>query len=168
MRPCYDQAFTAMSHPPDTVCGVWQFGMVAGQLVVQLPVVVVLVVALVLVAGRRRSIGSRRAHLAIAGLIAIAVDVVLSMAWSVLVPTLVTEFGLRITRVGLFSAVAGFALAAIMAGGIGLLIAAVITAPGPAGSGVPAPFSAAPGYGVPGQARPNRAASPADPQSPGG
>ncbi len=89
-----------MSHPSDTVCAVWQLGTAAGHLLVQLPVLAVLVTGLVLVSRRRARIGSRRAGLALAGLATLALGVMLATLWSVLLPTLITEFDLSPTQMG--------------------------------------------------------------------
>jgi hypothetical protein len=102
--------------------------MAAGQLLVQLPLLAVLVTGLALVAGRRRRIGARRATLALAGLGALALTLFLSVLTSVLVPTLVTEFDVRATQIGVFSAISALAMSALTAAGVALLLAAILSA----------------------------------------
>lgn len=124
-----------LSHRNGTVGGVWRLGVLAGQFVVQLPVLAVLITSFVLVSSRRGRIGARRAGLARAGLGLLALDAVLSMLWPVALQSLITGRGIEYTRIGIVSGIVGFLLTALVAAGIALLVAAVLAPGQPAGNG---------------------------------
>ena len=115
------------SHPFGTVSGVWQFGVAAGQLIVQLPMLVVLLASFIVVSTRRQAIGGRRATLALAGLVVLVADVVLSTIWAFMLPTLVGRGSFQMSQIGVISSVVGFVFAAMLATGVGLLVAALVT-----------------------------------------
>jgi hypothetical protein len=61
------------------VGSLWQ---ILSQLIVQLPVIGVLVAGFALIPSRRARIGARRANLAMAGLLALVLEIAVSIAWS--------------------------------------------------------------------------------------
>ena len=97
----------------------------------------VLVTGIVLVLRGRGRIGARRAAFVLAGLAALALDLVLSTAWLVVAPTLITQLDVRASAFGVYYAVINFFLAALTAAGVGLLVAAALTTGRPPGGPEP-------------------------------
>jgi hypothetical protein len=115
-------------------------GYFLSNLVGHLPLLAVLAAGFVLVSARRRSVGARSAGLARAGLAALAVTVVLQIAWAMTIPALMDGLD-STTRFGIASFVIGMFLAVFFAAGVALILAALLTRT-PAG---PLPFG--PGEG---------------------
>jgi hypothetical protein len=124
-----------MSHPAVTVCGVYSVVSFFGVLVVQLPVLAVLVLGLILLSTPGRRLPPRSLLLARTGLGVMLAECIASTAWTLLLPQLLmrAEFGSGFVHsFGYASAVAGFLLAVLFAVGVGLLVAALLSARDPA------------------------------------
>ncbi|MFI5889055.1 hypothetical protein ACIA5D_02930 [Actinoplanes sp. NPDC051513] len=138
-------------------------GLFFGVFVVQLPVLAVLVVGLILLATQGARLPRRSLQLARAGLVVMLAESFGSIAWSVLLPQIISRLDYEVgwTRTyGLISAGVGLVLALLFATGIGLLIGAVLAArqPGPppfGQSGSPPPSWAPPGSLPPGSVPPS-------------
>jgi hypothetical protein len=120
-----------MSHPTGTVGRVISLGLFFGVFVVQLPVLAVLVVGLVLLTTQGARLPRRSLQLGRAGLVVMLAESLGSMAWSVLLPQIISgldhEVGWARTY-GLINAAVGLVLALLFAAGIGLLIGALLAA----------------------------------------
>jgi hypothetical protein len=156
-----------MSYRPATVGRVGPLITLFSNLVLSLPTLAVLVVGLVLVSGRGR-LPARSAVLARSGLLLMVLREVLSLTWSVLFPHLLLRRGygdgtLNIRTIGYLNAGISFALGAVFAVGLALLIAGLVTGrrtpdrpahdhPAPNAAPYPAPYPApdAAPYGAPG------------------
>ncbi|GAA0794892.1 hypothetical protein Sya03_33600 [Spirilliplanes yamanashiensis] len=104
-----------------------QFGMLAGQLVVNLPLVAVLVAGVVLLATRRAALPRRAVTFGVAGLGVLGAGVLANLLWSVAFPALITSDVVEVRSFGYLSAVAGFVLTAVQAAGVALLVAAAVS-----------------------------------------
>jgi hypothetical protein len=114
------------------------------QLIVQLPVIGVLVAGFALIPSRRGRIGARRANLAMAGLLVLALEFVVSIAWSGLGTLLIMNRTIETSHFGVLASVLGFFLAVLTATAVALLLAAAVSsAPHPSGPPPPAPFEPA-------------------------
>lgn len=119
-------------------------GLVFGQLIVQLPVIGVLVAGLALIPGRRARIGPRRANLAMAGLLVLALEMVAGLLWSGLGTLLIANRTIDLSRFGVLASMIGFFLAVLTATGVALLLAAAMSAaPHPSGPLPPQPYEPA-------------------------
>jgi hypothetical protein len=124
-------------------------GILFSSTVGHLPMLAVLIVGFVLLAARGRQLGTRSVLFARLGLGMLALSSVLGIAWTMLIPTLyssldysMARYHLLITGIGLFTSL-------LSAGGIGLLIAALVSrGPGPAFADGP-PAGGQPGGGEP-------------------
>jgi hypothetical protein len=128
-------------------------GALLGSFVIQLPVLAVLVTGLVLLGGRGRQLPGRGAALARAGLLVILAEAALGMLWSALLPFYLSRLsvggGSVVRTVGLVNASAQFLLGALLAVGLGLLVAALRSGRQPAPPGLaaaPFPPGAAPSH----------------------
>jgi hypothetical protein len=131
-----------MSHPTGTVGGVITVGTFLGIFATRLPVLAVLVIGFILLAGAGGRLPPRSVLLARAGLAVIVAQTLAAMAWSALLPQLLAwmDYGRGSFRsYSIANGILAFVLAVMMAVGIGLLLAALLTMrqPGPA----PAPYS---------------------------
>ena len=138
-----------MSHPACTFGGVISLGLFFGVFVVQLPVLAVLVVGLALLTTQGARLPRRSLQLGRAGLAVMLAESLGSIAWSVLLPQIISQLDYQVgwTRTyGLISAAVGLVLALLFATGIGLLIGAVLAArqPGPPPFGQPGPVPPGP------------------------
>jgi hypothetical protein len=120
-----------MSYRPATVGRVGPLITLFSNLVLSLPTLAVLVVGLILVSGRGR-LPARSAMLARSGLLLMVLREVLSVTWSVLFPHLLLRRGygggtLNIRTTGYLNAGISFALGAVFAVGLALLIAGLVT-----------------------------------------
>ena len=104
-----------------------EFGMLAGQLVINLPLAAVLVAGLVVLLMRRATLPRRAVTCGVAGLAVLAAAVLGGVLWSLAFPALVTSDVVEIRSFGFLSAVVGFVLAAVQAAGVALLVAAALT-----------------------------------------
>jgi hypothetical protein len=104
----------------------FEFGVLVGQIIVQLPTLLVLVAGLVLLATRRGGL-RRSAGLAIAGCVLLLVGTVAGATWGVSIPVLVDEGTISVQEIGAISVGVGLLLSLIHAGGLALLIVAVLT-----------------------------------------
>jgi hypothetical protein len=102
-------------------------GTVVGQLVVQLPVVLVLVVGLILVAVRGRRLSGRARSLGFAGIGLLLLGALMSAAWSIAIPSIVLDNHLTSREYGPLSAGVGTLLGIWHAAGLALLIGAVVS-----------------------------------------
>ena len=139
-----------MSHPTGTVCGVISLGAFFGNFAVQLPVLGVLVVGLILLAGPGRRLPRRSLLLARAGLAAMLAEAVARIAWAALLPQLLAQFDYDrgfLHTYTIATLIVGFVLSLLFAVGVGLLIGAVLTAGQPGSPpGYPPPGSFPPGH----------------------
>ena len=111
----------------------WQ---ILSQLIVQLPVIGVLVAGFALIPSRRGRIGARRANLAMAGLLALVLEIVISIAWSGLGTLLIMNRTIETSHFGVLASVIGFFLAVLTATAVALLLAAAVGS-APLHSGAP-------------------------------
>lgn len=148
-----------MSHPADTVCGVYSLASFFGIFLVQLPILAVLVLGLILLSTPGRRLPPRSLLLARAGLCAMLAECIGSMAWTLILPQVFMrasyEGGL-VRNFGIASALVGFLLAVLFATGVGLLVAALLSARDPAPpAAYPAPGPVPPGSFPPGSFPPS-------------
>jgi hypothetical protein len=128
----------AMSYPPTTFSGVGALGFALTQLIYQLPMLVVLVIGFALIPGRRARIGARRANLATAGLLVLALEMLIGIMWSSLGTLLIMDRNISMSNFRVLAPTISFFLAVLTATAVALLLAAVV-APGPdAAAAVPA------------------------------
>ncbi|HET6530167.1 MAG TPA: hypothetical protein VFH03_06065 [Actinoplanes sp.] len=107
----------------------WQLNAVVYQLLYQLPLLLVVITGLILVGARWQRLGRRRAALALTGLIALALDVILSTLWSVFHLSVVSPHDFSESRYVTVVTVVVVLLAALTAVGVALLVAAVVAGP---------------------------------------
>lgn len=126
----------------------------ATQLVVQSPMMLVLLAGLVLVVVRRRNRPGRPFSLAVAGIGMLLIGTLMTSAWQIAVPWIITDRHLSASQFGPISIGVGALLGVWHAGGIGLLLGAAVSrgrtataAPTPP---APAPASAPPAGFAPG------------------
>jgi hypothetical protein len=146
-----------MSHPVDTVGGVYAIPVFLGNFVVQLPVMLTLVVGLIVLASPGRRLPPRSLLLARAGLGLLLAEAIASLGWSTWLPQVITWAGPGgdvMRNVGLLSAVVSFLLAILFAAGLGLLVAALVAARDPAPPSYPPPGGGPPNAGPPGAGPP--------------
>jgi hypothetical protein len=110
---------------------------VAIQFVAQLPMVIVLVVGLVLVVTRRRTLGDRAGAMALTGCVVLLVGSFADVVWIATFPWMMDEYDLDTRDFGLMASALGLALTLIHATGLALIIAAVLSGRRPA---APPPF----------------------------
>ena len=115
-----------MSHPPVTVTAM-NVGYLFSTFLGHLPVLAVLVAGFVLVATRRARIGARSALLAQLGLGVLVLSQLLQVLWSLAFPSLLSALDYSSSRYSVLTIVVGLILSLTFAGGIGLLVAAVVT-----------------------------------------
>ncbi|PRY31388.1 hypothetical protein CLV70_103274 [Pseudosporangium ferrugineum] len=165
-----------MSHPWVTVSAMTVGYLLSGVLI-HLPVLAVLIAGFIVVASRRARLGPRSTMLARLGLGILAACQVLEVVWLVVLPQLISSFDYRATTYGVLSLIVGILLSLLLAAGLGLLIAAVVTR-APSGDGPfggspyePAPFRPGehPTFQPPGQPAFQQPGQPAfqQPQQPG-
>ena len=112
-----------------------------GQLLFQLPVAAVLVTGFALISGRRARIGARRANLATAGLLVLALEMAGSLVWSGLGTLLIMNRTIDTSQFGIAASVISFFLAVLTATAVALLLAAALDPPRyPSGPPPTAPF----------------------------
>ena len=102
-------------------------GAVVGQLVVQLPVVLVLLVGLILVGVRGRHLSRRARSLGYAGIGLLLLGALMSAAWSIAIPSIVLENHLTSREYGPLSAGVGTLLGIWHAAGLALLVGAAVS-----------------------------------------
>jgi len=110
-----------------------------GLFAAQLPILVVLIVGLVLLAGAGDRLPPRSRLLARFGLLLLLAERLAALAWSVLVPRLIAQLdvdGGVLHTWALASSLVGFMLALLAAAGIGLLVAALLVFSPRPGSGL--------------------------------
>ena len=101
----------------------------------------VLVAGFALIPSRRGRIGARRSNLAMAGLLALVLEIVISIAWSGLGTLLIMNRTIETSHFGVLASVIGFFLAVLTATAVALLLAAAVSsAPHPSGPPPPARF----------------------------
>jgi hypothetical protein len=119
----------------------YPLGAFIGTFVVQLPILAVLVLGLVLLSGSRRRLPGRAGVLARAGLAVLLVEALLGVLWSGLMPLYLSQATFRdgavLRNIGLASAAVQFLLGVLVAAGLGLLLAALLTDRHPAAYGPP-------------------------------
>lgn len=110
----------------------YPLGAFVGTFVVQLPILAVLVLGLVLLSGARRRLPGRVGVLARAGLAVLLVETLLGVLWSGLMPLYLSRATFRdgsvLRNIGLASAAVQFMLGVLVAAGLGLLLAALLSA----------------------------------------
>ncbi len=109
-----------------------EFAYVAIQFAAQVPVLIVLVVGLVLVAARRRTLTGRAGTLAIAGCAVLLLATLANVAWIASIPWLIDQRDFDARDFGLAAAAVGVALTLIHATGLALIIGAVLAGQRPA------------------------------------
>ncbi|GLI02147.1 hypothetical protein Pa4123_74250 [Phytohabitans aurantiacus] len=109
------------------MAGVDMIGYVAMQAVSYLPSVILLVVGISLVAARRQRLTRRSGTFAIGGLAFMLVTTVISAAWSAGLVFLIDNDVVDTNSFGPLSLLVGVVLTMLNGGGLGLLIAAVLT-----------------------------------------
>jgi hypothetical protein len=125
-----------------TVCGVYSLASFFGIFLVQLPLLAVIVLGLLLLASPGRRLPARSLLLARAGLAAMLAETIVSMAWSALLPQLFARLdhgGPMLRTFGFASTIVGFAMAVLFAAGLGMLVAALLTARDPSAPPPPPP-----------------------------
>ncbi|MEV8505656.1 hypothetical protein AB0368_12625 [Actinoplanes sp. NPDC051475] len=119
-----------------------------------LPVLAVLIAGLALVTSRKARLGPRSTMLARLGLAALVLGELLGAVWFIVFPQLIRSLDYRPSTYGMVTFGVGLVLSTLMAAGVGLLIAAVVTrAPGGGGPFEPSPY-AFPTPGAPGSQPP--------------
>lgn len=142
-----------MSHPSATVTAM-TVGYLFSGVLTHLPVLAVLIVGLVLVASRRARLGPRSTMLARLGLAALILCQVLDVVWLLVFPQLIRSIDYRPSTYGVLTSGVGILLSGLMAAGLGLLVAALVTrAAGGGGPFEPSPY-AFPAPGAPGSQPP--------------
>ncbi|MEV4641659.1 hypothetical protein AB0J80_30380 [Actinoplanes sp. NPDC049548] len=107
-----------------------------------LPVLAALIAGLVLVSARQTRLGPRSTTLARLGLAALLLSQLLNMAWLFVFPQLIRSLDYRASTYGMVTFGVSVVLSLLMAAGLGLLIAALVTR----GAGGGGPFDGSP-YG---------------------
>lgn len=102
-------------------------GYVVGQVISYLPSVIILVVGIALVAARRERLTRRSGVFAIGGLAFMLVTTVGGAAWSASFVFLIDGDAVGLDGIGPLSLLVGLVLTVINGGGLGLLIAAILT-----------------------------------------
>jgi hypothetical protein len=127
-------------------------GPFVGILMVQFPVLAVLVAGLIILSMPGRQLPGRSGWLARAGLGVLLAQVIASMVWSGVFTQIVVQspFDMSVSQYGILSAIVGFMLAVFFAAGLGLLIAAFVSARSPAFPGGGVPRGNVPGSDIPG------------------
>ncbi|MFC3383934.1 hypothetical protein [Couchioplanes azureus] len=123
-------------------------GYLLPALLTQLPLLAVLVAGLVVVSARRAHLGPRSVMLARLGLGLLVASQLCNMLWFAVFPQVVRSMGGTGSRYAVATASVGIVLSLLLAAGVGLLVAAVVTrAPAAPGAFPAAPggFPAAPG-----------------------
>ena len=117
----------------------YSIGAFFGTLVVQLPILAVLVLGFVLLSTPGRRLPGRAGTLARFGLGLMLAHSLGAMTWSIALPELIGRMnygGGMVRNIGYASALVGFMLSLLLAAGLGLVIAALVSArpadPGPA------------------------------------
>jgi hypothetical protein len=100
---------------------------VAIQFAAQFPMAIVLVVGLVLVTTRRRTLGGRAGAFALAGCVVLLGGFFSDVAWIAALPWLIDEYDLDAGDFGLMVSALGLVLTLIHATGLALIIAAVLS-----------------------------------------
>ncbi len=117
-------------------------GLLLSGFVGQLPLLAVVIGGFVLVGVHRHRIGARSALLARFGLGLLAADLVAQIIWTATFAELIASLDLDHTRFGMLSFGVGLLLTLLLATGVGLLIAAIVTRPAPAPQpGTPGPHA---------------------------
>ncbi|MEU8814299.1 hypothetical protein [Actinoplanes sp. NPDC048796] len=108
----------------------YAIGPFIGILMVQFPVLAVLIAGLVIVSMPGRRLSGRAGVLARAGLGVLLAEVVASMIWSAVFTQIVAQgpFDMSVTQFSVVNAIISFLLAVFFAAGLGLLIAALVSA----------------------------------------
>jgi hypothetical protein len=132
-------AVAFLSHPPATVPAM---GLFLSGVVAQLPLLAVVIAGFVVISARRARIGARSALFARLGLALLAVNLVLQGIWTVTFPRLLSSLDMDYSRFGMINLATALILTVMYAGGIGLLVAAVVTRVAPASD--PHQFAASP------------------------
>ena len=116
-------------------------GYLFSGVITHLPILAVLVAGLIVVGTRKARLGPRSATLAQLGLGLLALGQVLEILWFMLLPEIISSMDYSSRNYGIMTLIVGILLAALVAAGLALLLAALVTrAPaGPAG-----PFERAP------------------------
>jgi hypothetical protein len=109
-----------------------EFAYVAIQFAAQLPALVVLVVGLLLVATRRRTLTGRAGVLAISGCAVLLAGILLGVAWTSSYIWIYADGDFDVRSFGVLSSVVGLALTLVHATGLALVIAAVLAGARPA------------------------------------
>jgi hypothetical protein len=109
-----------------------EFAYVAIQFAAQLPALVVLVVGLVLVAARRRTLTGNAGTLAVIGCAVLLGGTLISVAWTSSYTWVFSEGDFDVRDFGLLASAVGLALTLIHATGLALVIAAVLAGARPA------------------------------------
>ena len=135
-----------MSYPWSTVCAM-TVGYLFSGVITHLPVLAVLIAGLVLVSARGARLGARSTMLARFGLGVLLAGQILDVVWFMMLPQIIASTDYASRSYGIMSLVVGIMLALLIAAGLGLLIAALVTR-APAGPG--GPFEAASGPFRPG------------------
>lgn len=135
------------------------------QLLVQLPMLAVLVVGFGMLSARRRRLPARTVTLGYAGCAVLLLVTLVSGAWAAMLPRLLADADLSSSVWGVLTFVVGMVQGVLYAGGIGLLLAALLARTGPGGS-APSDSGGALPHGHPGGAAhlhgdPARSAGPA-------
>ncbi|MEV4707222.1 hypothetical protein [Actinoplanes sp. NPDC049316] len=102
-------------------------GYLFSGVITHLPVLAVLVAGLVLVATRRARLGRRSTSLAQLGLGALLLGQILDIAWFVLLPRIIGSLDYSTRTYGVLTLAVGIVLAVVVAAGVALLIAALVT-----------------------------------------
>jgi len=109
-----------------------EFAYVAIQVAAQLPALIVLVVGLVLVAARRRTLNGRARGLGLAGCAVLLAGLLATTAWTSSYIWIYAGGDLDVREFGLITSVVGLFLTLIHATGLALVIAAVLAGARPA------------------------------------
>ncbi|HEX8630452.1 MAG TPA: hypothetical protein VF755_20010 [Catenuloplanes sp.] len=103
------------------------------QFLVQLPMIIVLIVGFGVLSARRRRLPRRAVTLGHAGCGVLLVATVFSGGWAAVLPRLLLDVDLTSSVWGVLTFVVGMVQAVLYAGGIGLLLGALLARTGPAG-----------------------------------
>jgi len=139
-------------------------GYLFSGVITHLPILAVLITGLIVVGSRKDRLGRRSATFAQLGLGVLVLGQLLEIIWFLLLPEIIGSMDYSSRSYGILTLIVGILLAALLAAGLALLIAALVTrAPaGPAGPYEPAQPGAAGPYqpAQPGSAGPYQPAQP--------
>lgn len=142
-------------------------GYLFSGVITHLPILAVLVTGLIVVGTRKARLGPRSATMAQLGLGLLVLGQVLEIIWFMLLPEIISSMDYSSRNYGIMTLIVGLFLAALVAAGLALLIAALVTRTptGAAGPYEPAQPGPAGPYGAaqPGPTGPYEPAQPAGP-----